>query len=57
VQRDFTRIISQIGTPAKPSKRRGFSSGRAVGQSQFPRQRHQVSKKESKSRQKTVKAA
>ena len=57
VQRDFARIISQIGTPAKSSKRRGFSSGRAVGQSQTPRLRHPVIKKGAKRSQKTIKAA
>lgn len=57
VQRDFNRIISQIGTPAKSSKRRGFSTGRAVGQSQTPRPRHPVLKKGAKRSQKTIKAA
>lgn len=57
VQRDFTRIISQIGTPASDPKRRGKSSGRAVGQSQSPRQRQPVIKKESKRSQKTAQAA
>jgi len=31
VQRDFDRIIRQIGTPAKPPKRRGNSPGRRKG--------------------------
>lgn len=31
VQRDFTRIIQQIGTPAKAPKLRGISKGRRVG--------------------------
>ncbi len=57
VQRDFNRIISQIGTPSKSSKRRGFSSGRAVGQSQTPRERHPVIKKGAKRSKTTVKAA
>lgn len=57
VQRDFNRIISQIGTPAFSSKRRGFSTGRAVGQSQTPRPRHPVLKKGAKRSQKTIKAA
>ncbi len=48
VQRDFNRIISQIGTPASSPKRRGKSPGRAQGDSQTPRQRHQVIKKGSK---------
>lgn len=51
VQRDFTRIISQIGTPAQSPKRRGKSLGRTAGESQPPRPRHQVVKKgSSKSR-------
>ena len=52
VQRDFTRIISQIGTPASSPKRRGKSPGRAQGDSQTRRPRHPVImrrvKKESK---------
>ena len=48
VQRDFTRIISQIGTPASSPKRRGKSSGRAQGDSQTRRQRYPVIKKRSK---------
>ena len=52
VQRDFTRIISQIGTPAKLPKPRAYTPGRTLGQSQTPRPRHQVImrrvKKESK---------
>ncbi len=48
---DFTRIISQIGTPAQSPKRRGKSLGRTAGESQPPRPRHQVVKKgSSKSR-------
>ena len=31
VQRDFTRIIQQIGTPAKAPKLRGISKGRRQG--------------------------
>jgi hypothetical protein len=31
VQRDFVRIIRQIGTPASTPKRRGYSSGRRMG--------------------------
>ena len=48
VQRDFSRIISQIGTPASSPKRRGKSPGRPLGQSQPRRRRHQVVKKEAK---------
>ena len=48
VQRDFTRIISQIGTPAKSPKRRAYTPGRAQGDSQTRRQRHQVIKKGTK---------
>jgi hypothetical protein len=49
VQRDFTRIISEIGTPATAPKRRGKSPGRASGQSQVQRPRQQVVKKGTKS--------
>ncbi len=45
VQRDFYRIISQIGTSAKSPKRRGYSSGRIKGYKKAPRSRHQVIKK------------
>ncbi len=57
VQRDFYRIISQIGTPASSPKRRGKSPGRAQGDSQTRRPRHQVIKKGSKRSRKTAKAA
>ena len=57
VQRDFTRIISQIGTPAKFPKRRGKSPGRAQGNSQTRRPRHPVSKKGSKRSRKSAIAA
>ena len=57
VQRDFNRIISQIGTPAKFPKRRGKSPGRAQGNFQTPRPRHPVIKKGSKRSRKTAKAA
>ena len=57
VQRDFTRIISQIGTQAKFPKRRGKSPGRAQGHFQTPRPRHPVIKKGSKRSRKTAKAA
>jgi hypothetical protein len=42
VQRDFQRIIRQIGTPARPPKRRGHSPGRAHGYSPPPRPRRPV---------------
>lgn len=45
VQRDFGRIIRQIGTPAQPPKPRGNSPGRAKGETQPPRERHPVIKK------------
>ena len=45
VQRDFSRIISQMGTIAKSPKRRGYSSGRIKGYKKVPRSRHQVIKK------------
>jgi hypothetical protein len=37
VQRDFARIIRQIGTPAQPPKRRGISPGRGKGTKLPPR--------------------
>jgi hypothetical protein len=42
VQRDFARIIRQLGTPAKPPKRRGNSPGRSKGFKLPPRPRHKV---------------
>lgn len=48
VQRDFGRIIRQIGTPAEPPKPRGKSLGRAKGERQQPRKRHPVIKKAQK---------
>lgn len=44
-QRDFGRIIRQIGTPAKYPKPRGKSPGRVSGQRLKPRIRHPVIKK------------
>ena len=44
-QRDAGRILSEIGTPAKPPKPRGNSSGRAPGDKMPPRKRHPVIKK------------
>lgn len=42
VQRDFARIIRQLGTPAKPPKHRGNSKGRPQGFKLPPRTRHKV---------------
>ena len=55
VQRDFYRIISQLGTPAKSPKRRGYSPGRIKGEKKVPRTRHQVIKKQSKRKNKKSK--
>jgi len=51
VQRDFGRIIRQIGTPAVVPKYRGKSSGRCQGVRPGQRQRHSVIKKGVQSRQ------
>jgi hypothetical protein len=45
VQRDWERIIRQIGTPAQPPKRRGNSAGRATGTRPGRRPRQPVVKK------------
>lgn len=42
VQRDFGRIIRQIGTPTKPPKLRGISPGRRKGTNLPPRPRQKV---------------
>lgn len=42
VQRDFGRIIRQIGTPAKPPKPRFNGGGRRLGTKLPPRPRHKV---------------
>ncbi len=42
VQRDFARIIRQIGTPAQPPKPRGISPGRRPGTKLPPRPRQKV---------------
>ena len=42
VQRDFGRVIREIGTPAQPPKRRGKSPGRRKGARSQPRPRHRV---------------
>ena len=57
VQRDFSRIISQIGTSAKSPKRRGYSSGRIKGYKKVPRTRHQVIKKQKKNPKHLTKVA
>ena len=57
VQRDFERIISQLGTPAQSPKRRGYSPGRIKGKKKGPRTRHQVIKKQSKRKQKKGKVS
>ena len=45
VQRDFSRIITTLGTSAKFPKRRGYSSGRIKGYKKAPRTRHDVIRK------------
>lgn len=42
VQRDFARIIRQLGTPAQPPKPRCNSPGRRKGAKLVPRPRHKV---------------
>ncbi len=46
VQRDFSRIIQELGTPAAPSKPRGYSPGRTRGASLSRRERLPVVKKQ-----------
>jgi len=53
VQRDFERIIRQIGTPAQAPERRGNSPGRAQGTKMEPRERRPVIKKGEKASQGT----
>ena len=48
VQRDFHRILSEIGTPARSPKTRGNSIGRVQGQVQTQRTKQPVVKKKSK---------
>jgi hypothetical protein len=57
VQRDFQRIISEIGTPAHSPKTRGNSIVRVQGQTQTQRTKHPVIKKQSKSTPDKQKAA
>lgn len=56
-QRDFGRILRQIGTPAQVPKPRGISPGRAKGQCPKPRMRHPVVKKGSKKPEQAQRAA
>jgi hypothetical protein len=53
VQRDFGRILREIGTPAQPPKPRGNSPGRAKGTCLERRKRHRVVKKGRKTRKTT----
>jgi hypothetical protein len=57
VQRDFGRILGQLGTPARAPKRRGIAPGRAKGASRPRRQRWPVVFKGRKRRRKAPKAA
>jgi hypothetical protein len=57
VQRDFQRIISEIGKPGHSPKPRGNSNGRVTGQTQPKRSKHPVVKKQSKSTPDKQKAA
>ena len=57
VQRDFSRIISTLGTIAKSPQRRGYSSGRIKGYKKAPRTRHQVIKKGQKIQAEKLKAS
>jgi DDE superfamily endonuclease len=52
-QRDFGRILREIGTPAQPPKPRGNSPGRAKGTRLARRKRHRVIKKGKKTRKTT----
>jgi hypothetical protein len=42
VQKDFSRIIREIGTPAQPPKLRHKSEGRKLGTTQSRRERHKI---------------
>ena len=48
VQRDFGRIIGQIGTPARPAKPRGKAPGRVKGMSPGTRKQRKVVRKSPK---------
>ena len=45
VQKDFERMIKEIGTPARPPKPRKNAPGRKLGQIQIKRLCHAVVKK------------
>jgi DDE superfamily endonuclease len=49
VQRDFQRIISEVGKPGNSPKPRGNATGRVRGQTQTKRVKHPVIKKSQKS--------
>jgi hypothetical protein len=57
VQRDFGRIIGEIGTPARVPKPRGKSPGRVKGDGQKPRKRQKVIKKSLSKQTKKPRAA
>lgn len=57
VQRDFQRIISEIGKPGHSPKPRGNSTGRVTGQIQPKRSKHPVLKKGKKSHKRTEQVA
>jgi hypothetical protein len=57
VQRDFGRIIQEIGTPAQAPKPRGKSPGRTRGDRQKPRKRQKVIKKSVSKQTKKSRAA
>jgi hypothetical protein len=48
VQRDFGRIMGQLGTPASPPQPRGKAPGRAKGMPRAARKRHKVVRKSRK---------
>jgi hypothetical protein len=54
VQRDYARIIAEIGTPARRPKPRGIPTGRPQGYHPPPRPRHQVVRKDKKYRKKAA---
>ncbi len=57
VQRDFSRIITTLGTFAKFPKRRGYSPGRIKGDKKAPRTRHDVIRKGTKKSTENLKAS